>query len=240
MTLRVGACQTPDILGDVAASVRVVEEFAAGADVDLLLFPECFLQGYVVTEEHVRSYAMEIVSPEFREIQAGLAGIDQMVVLGLIEREGGVYRNTAVVLHRGDVLGVYRKTHLTSGESIFTAGEEYPVFSCAGVSFGINICYDTQFRGPAAAVAEQGARVLLVPAQNMLPRDKALFWQPQHHLIRARRARETGMYVVSADVTGNRPPDRVGLGPTSVLDPGGRVITEVPAGTVGMVSAKIG
>ena len=46
--MRVGACQTPEILGDVDAAVRVVQKFASMADtagVDLLLFPECFLQG---------------------------------------------------------------------------------------------------------------------------------------------------------------------------------------------------
>lgn len=48
--LRVGACQTPEILGDLAAALACVEDFARRADaqgVDLLLFPECFLQGYL-------------------------------------------------------------------------------------------------------------------------------------------------------------------------------------------------
>jgi predicted amidohydrolase len=35
-----------------------------------------------------------------------------------------------------------------------------------------NICHDTQFAEAAAAVAAQGARLLLVPAQNMMRRDE--------------------------------------------------------------------
>jgi predicted amidohydrolase len=47
-TLRIGACQTPELLEDVPAALAMVESFGAeayAADLDLLLFPECFLQG---------------------------------------------------------------------------------------------------------------------------------------------------------------------------------------------------
>ena len=238
----VGACQTPEILGDVDAAVCVVQDYAARADaaaVDLLLFPECFLQGYLVTEQHVHRHAFDVSSSSFTAILARLAGIRQMLVLGMIERAGGAYYNTALVVSRGLILGRYRKRFLTRGESVFTAGNAYPVFDRDGVRFGINICYDTQFPEAAAAVAASGARVLLVPAQNMMRRDRALWWQDQHNRIRAHRARETGMWLVSADVTGDRDDSRTGLGPTCVMNPAGRVVAQVPSGTTGMVVAEI-
>ncbi|MFC6612791.1 carbon-nitrogen hydrolase family protein [Amorphoplanes digitatis] len=240
--MRIGACQTVEILGDVDAAIGVVEDFAGQADaagVDLLLFPECFLQGYLVTEQHVRGQALEITSVEFGAILARLAPVRQVLVLGMIERAGDGYYNTAVVIAGGQVMGSYRKTFLTDGESMFTVGGEYPVFECGGVRFGINICYDTRFSQAAAAVAAGGARVLLVPAQNMMRRDKALWWQHRHNEIRARRARETGMWLVSADVTGERDNARVGLGPTGFLNPEGKVVAQVPAGTTGMVTTDI-
>ncbi len=236
--MRVGAVQTPEILGDVDAALGVVEDFAR-QPVDLLLFPECFLQGYAVTEEHVRGQAFEIGSPAFDAVLARLAHLRPRLVLGLIERAGDAYYNTAVVIAGGSVVGRYRKTFLTAGEQVFTAGDEYPVFACGGVRFGINICYDTQFPAAAAAVAAGGAQVLLVPAQNMMPRDKAIYWQHRHNEIRASRARETGMWLVSADVTGERDPDRVGLGPTCVLNPAGEVVAHVPIGRPGVVMADI-
>jgi predicted amidohydrolase len=98
----------------------------------------------------------------------------------------------------------YRKTFLVGGESLFTAGDSFPVFDCAGVRFGINICYDTQHPQAAAAVAAAGAQALLVPAQNMMRREKSFWWQDRHNEIRACRARETGMWLASADVTGER------------------------------------
>jgi predicted amidohydrolase len=240
--MRIGACQTPEILGDVDSALNVVEGLAGSADaagVDLLLFPEGFLQGYLVTDQHVHSQALEIESAAFRAVLARLARLEQMMVLGVIERDGGRFYNTAVVIAAGRVLGRYRKTFLTSGESIFTAGDSYPVFNCAGVRFGINICYDTRFPRAAAQVAAGGARVLLVPAQNMMRREKALWWQSRHNEIRARRARETGMWLASADVTGKRDDSRLGLGPTGFIDPAGEVVNQVPLGTTGMVIADI-
>lgn len=240
--MRLGACQTPEILGDVDAALRVVRDFAGQADaagVDLLLFPECFLQGYLVTEEHLGAYALELDSPSFAAVLTQLAQVRQMLVLGMIERVGGLFHNTAVVIAGGKVVGRYRKTFLVGGESRFTAGDSYPVFECAGVRFGINICYDTQHPQAAAAVAAAGAQALLVPAQNMMRREKAFWWQDRHNEIRACRARETGMWLASADVTGERDGTHLGLGPTGFLNPAGELVSQVPAGVPGMATADI-
>ncbi|MCU7724803.1 carbon-nitrogen hydrolase family protein [Actinoplanes sp. KI2] len=239
--LRAGACQTPELLSDVPAALAVVESFADQAPgVDLLLFPECFLQGYLTTGDHLARTAYELGSPEFGEILARLAPLRQTLVLGLIERDGSRFFNSAVVITRGEVTGVYRKTHLTPGEQTFTAGAAYPVFDLNGVRFGINICYDTRFPAAAKAVAAQGAQVLFVPSQNMMGRAKAELWQPRHNAIRGERARETGMWLISADVTGERGAGRIGLGPTSVIRPDGVVVAQVPLHTVGMVKAEVG
>jgi hypothetical protein len=61
-----------------------------------------------------------------------------------------------------------------------------------------------------------------------------------HNVIRAERVRETGMWLVSADVTGERDECRVGYGPTSVMDPRVEVVAQVPLMTVGTVVADIG
>jgi predicted amidohydrolase len=238
--LRIGACQTPELLEDVPAALEMVESFANRAsDVDLLLFPECFLQGYLVSADYLARNAFDLDSAEFGEVLARLAPLRPTLVLGVIERDGSRFFNSAVVITRGEVTGVYRKTHLTFGEQTFTAGAEYPVFDLSGVRFGINICYDTRFSEASRPVAEQGGDLLLVLSQNMMGREKAEFWQPLHNAIRAERARETGMWLASADVTGRRDDQRIGLGPTSVISPAAMVVAQVPPGTVGMVTAEI-
>ncbi|AGL18620.1 hypothetical protein [Actinoplanes sp. N902-109] len=58
--MRVGACQTPEILDDIDAAPRITHDFAEQADapaVDLLLFLECFLQRYLVLHPLIRMNA---------------------------------------------------------------------------------------------------------------------------------------------------------------------------------------
>jgi predicted amidohydrolase len=232
----VAAYQTPEILGDVPAALDYLLSASAEAgDADLLLFPEAFLQGYLAEPAHVAQYAVDDLTPILRR----LIRVRPALVFGVLERRGANYYNSAVVVKGGQLLGVYRKTHLYGTEqSVFTAGHSYPVFDLDGIRFGINICYDTRFAEAAAAVKDKGAQAVLVPAQNMMPRERALEWQDRHNEIRRERCRETGMWLVSADVTGTRG-DRIGLGPTCAIDPSGAVVAQVPLGSPGTVTVQI-
>jgi hypothetical protein len=74
----------------------------------------------------------------------------------------------------------------------------------------------------------------------MMKREAAESWKCRHNAIRAERVRETGMWLVSSDVTGARDTSRVAYGPTSVMNPDAEVTAQVPTMTVGMVVARIG
>ena len=232
----------PRVPLDVEAALACIEAFARqpdSEDVDLLLFPECFLQGYLVEPEHVKRWALDLATPPFQRVLDRLMPLRPTLVFGVIEQSGLSYFNTAVVVRRGVLEGHYRKTHLTAGERLFEAGTGYPTFDLHGLRYGINICYDTNFPEAANAVASQGARLLLVPSQNMMKRQAAETWKCRHNAIRAERVRETGMWLVSADVTGSRDESRVAYGPTCVMNPAAEVVAQVPTMAVGMVVAKI-
>jgi predicted amidohydrolase len=240
--VRIGACQTPEILGDVEAALACIEAFAQQSDsddVDLLLFPECFLQGYLVEAEHLSRHAIDLTRNSFQTILTRLSTVRPTLVFGVIERSGSAFFNTAVVVKRGVLEGSYRKTHLTSGERLFKPGTGCATFDLNGLRYGINICYDTNFPEAARAVAAQGASLLLVPSQNMMKRQAAETWKRRHNAIRAERVTETGMWLVSADVTGARDESRIGCGPTSVMNPHADVVAQVPTMTVGVVVADI-
>ena len=240
--MRIGACQTPEFIGDIEGALACIEDFArlaAPDDPDALLFPECFLQGYLVEPGHLRRYAVDLASPAFESVLSRLSCVRPALVFGVIEQQGETYFNTAVVVRHGRLDGFYRKTHLTPGEGLFHSGDAYPIFDLNGVACGINICYDTGFSEAAKAVAAQGARVLLVPSQNMMKLQAATEWQHRHNEIRAERVKETGMWLVSADVTGARDESRIAYGPTSVMNPCAEIVAQVPTNTVGMVVAEI-
>jgi predicted amidohydrolase len=242
--LRVGACQTPEILGDINAAVECARSFIERGEneaADLLVFPECFLQGYLVEAGHIEKYALELASESMSEVLVELAHTNLTLVLGFIELEGGKYYNSAAVINRGRIVGIYRKNHLLTSEAmVFSSGVDYPVFELNGVKYGINICYDAQFAEAAAAVAAQGASLLLLPAQNMLKIDRANEWKYRHNELRRNRVEETGMWLVSSDVTGRRGETHVGYGPTAAINPRGEVSDQVPLLEIGMIVAEIG
>jgi predicted amidohydrolase len=238
--VRIGACQPPEIIGDIDGSIACIAAFAGErSDVDLLLFPECFLQGYRVEPRHLRDNAIDLASPAFQDVLARLSGVQPTLVFGLIEQVGTKYYNTAFVVSRAVLECSYRKTHLTTGERLFEPGRDYRTFEVGGIGCGINICYDTNFTAAARAVASQGARVLLVPSQNMMRREDAEVWKHNHNAVRAERVRETGLWLASADVTGARDDTHVAYGPTSIMNPDTDVIAQVPLMAVGMVVATI-
>ena len=202
--VRVGACQTPEILDNPAAALACILQFAKEAEaknVDLLLFPECFLSGYILDETYMANHSFDLESASFAAIREQLATVKPMLVIGVSEKKAGKLFNSAIVMQDGKIIGVYRKTHLIDhNESFFTPGANYPIFTIKGLPFGINICYDAQFANAAKAVADQGAGLLLLPAQNMLRRETAEYWKHKHNEIRALRVKETGLWFISSDV----------------------------------------
>ena len=241
MPVKVAVCQVPDIREDIEASLAWIEKFARQAEaegISLICFPECFLQGYL-TEKHLAGeYAINLTSSFFRKMLDKLAGHKPMIVLGLIEKENKNLFNTAVVIKEGELIGRYRKTHLLKGEQVFKAGSEYPVFEINGLTFGINICYDTQFAESTASLAAQGARLILCPSNNMMRYETAKKYKYLHHEMRIKRVNETRVWLMSADVTGKRE-GRIAYGPTSVINPDGKIIAQAPLMETCMVVAEI-
>jgi predicted amidohydrolase len=236
-TVRIAAAQTVEFREDIDAALNCVEEVAARAKTEgalLLCFPEGFLQGYLTDEKSARRNALDLTSPAFKAVLDRLPKTRPMIVMGLIEVEKGRLFNSAIVVDRGAVIGRYRKAHLLGGEQMFGAGSDNHVFEIEGLRFGINICYDTNFAEAARKVANLGASLIVCPANNMLPRKTAEALKDVHNSVRGERCRETGLWLISADVTGERE-GRISWGPTAVLNPAGEVLAQLPLEKTGLL-----
>lgn len=222
--IKVGAAQLPDTQGDLTASLDFIHHLLTLADskgLSILCFPECFLQGYTLDKATTRERAITLASDQFSQILEQLSQHKAAAIIGLIERDGDDFYNTAVVVHKGELLGKYRKVHLF--ETNFKPGQEYPVFTVNGLTFGINICYDARFSEGAAELARQGAQVIFYPLNNRLPAEKAEKSKDMHLPNLIARAQETGRWVVSADVVG-QDDDTTAYGFTAAVDPLGNVV----------------
>jgi predicted amidohydrolase len=68
---------------------------AEDKNVDLLLFPECFLTGYILSEAFAAEHSYDFESEQFSRILKRLENIVPVLVLGVNEKRRG---NTSTLL----------------------------------------------------------------------------------------------------------------------------------------------
>lgn len=111
-------------------------------------------------------------------------------------------------------------------------------FAIDNFNFGINICYDTQFPEATARLTEQGAKMMLCVSNTMMSLKKAGKFKLLHLPMRAERAREKQIWILSADVTGEQEA-RIAYGTTSAINPVGEITDQVPFLNKGMIIKTI-
>lgn len=169
--MKVAACQIRIDIDDVDATrqaARAAVRGAAGSGAELVILPE-LVGGYVFADREEAMARAELPGgPTGNELAALSEDLRIVLVAGFCERTAagdGPY-NSALVLDRGELLGVYRKTHLWDREKlVFVAGQEpAPVLTTSVGRLGVMICYDLEFPEMVRDVAVRGAQLIAVPA----------------------------------------------------------------------------
>jgi predicted amidohydrolase len=165
------ACQVPVDIDDPEKTRRIVGEAvaeAAALGAQLVVLPELTLCGSIwhdLAESSARAEAVTGPSVEFFRALSREHGV--VVVAGFCE-VSGLERpyNSAVVVDGGEVLAVYRKTHLWDKEKLhFTPGAVLPpVVQTRVGAVAPLICYDLAFPEVVLDVARRGAQVVASPA----------------------------------------------------------------------------
>lgn len=170
-TTRVAVCQYAIDIDDPAGTLENLHASvaeAAESNPDVIVFPELCTSGYVfhdIAEAQSRSEPVEGPTLQlFRELSLKHHAI---VVGGFCELSNGERPfNSAAVVENGEVLVVYRKTHLWDTEKlIFAAGDKpAPVVDTSVGKIAVMICYDAEFPEMVGSVAHRGAQLLVVPS----------------------------------------------------------------------------
>jgi len=141
---------------------------------DVIITPECFLDGYVSTEdfvarENITSYAVDpIHSPYVGEIADWAAQAGSWFILGCTRLASGGASNTALILNReGCLIGMYDKVHCQNHDNKYVAGDRLPVFQSDFGAFGVMICADRRWPETVRTLALKGARVIFNPTYGM-------------------------------------------------------------------------
>ncbi|BDI23202.1 nitrilase-related carbon-nitrogen hydrolase [Herbiconiux sp. L3-i23] len=167
-TLRVAAVSHEIRIGDLVANLAAASAAlgrAVGAGAEFIVLPELATSGYVF-DDKAEASAVAIPADDHRlRDLAALVPADRVAVVGFCERDGDELFNSAAVLSGGEVLSVYRKSHLWAREkTIFATGDAAGVVVDTPVGrVGVAICYDNEFPEVPRGLALAGAEVLALP-----------------------------------------------------------------------------
>ncbi len=166
---------------------RFIEE-AASQKADLVVLPETL----TVTGLAYVDSAEPIPGPSTAYFGELARKHKLHIVAGLVEREGHLIYNVAVLIGPdGRLIGKYRKVALprTEIEAGVAPGHDYPVFDTRFGKVGMMVCYDGFFPEVARQLSNRGAEVIAFPVAGCNP------------LLAAARACENHVFLVSSTYT---------------------------------------
>ena len=192
-------------------------DIAASRKPDLICLPEAMnTNPNVQTPPH--EAAEPIPGPTFRMLKEKAKKYSTYVCGCLIERDGKLVFNTAVLLDRkGNMVGKYSKVHPYWPEELqgCSPGDDFPVFKTDFGVVGILICYDSWFTETTRLLALKGAEIVLFPNAGY-----------ERKLLPA-RAIDNNVYFVVASLFSN----------AVIMDTLGEALAETSSD--GIISAKI-
>ena len=225
--MKVAAYQAPLLLpGGSTAALELIRDRVKWCEtegVNILCCPEAVLGGLADDAQCPADIAINVESGQLEAMLAPIASKSVTAIVGFTETAGaGKLYNSAAVFRDGRVVGIYRKRHPAIRSSVYSAGEQSPVFTVGALSFGIMICNDSNFPALAADMAARGASVIFVPSNNSLPPERADV-VALSRAVDIARARDNAVMIVRADVAG-RTADRVSFGSSAIVDARGTVL----------------
>jgi predicted amidohydrolase len=232
--MRIAAFQRPPLYDDLPGAGAALLRDLRRADaegVDLALFPECGLHGHSYDGATIARRALRSDGPELTALLAPLSGIAATVIAGAFERHDDGITNSAFVIERGRIVGRTAKAH--PNEDGVRAGDGAPIFARGALRFGIAICNDANYPETAERIARQGAALICYPLNNMLRPETADTWRSRSIENLQARARQTGCWIASADVSGSYD-GLISHGCTAIVAPDGTIMARAVEGREGV------
>ncbi|MDQ1304308.1 MAG: hypothetical protein QG671_135, partial [Actinomycetota bacterium] len=247
---RVAACTHRTVLADPVANGESVLRIAAechDGGVAVAVFPELTLTGYSIEDILLQDSLLDAVETSLADVVAGSTGLLPVLVVGAPLRHLHRIYNTAVVIHRGAVLGVAPKSYLPTYREFYERRQVAPGDDMTGtitvlgadVPFGpdllfaaddvpglvlhVEICEDMFVPiPPSAQAALAGATVLANLSGSPITVGRS---EDRHLLARSASARCLAAYLYAAAGEGESSTDLAWDGQTMIYE-NGRLLAE--------------
>jgi len=187
--VRAGAASPTGSVGDVAFNVRQAIALAkegAARGCDLLVFPELNISSYAVDDLHLQEAFLDAVEQGIADLCEETAALAPVLVVGAPLRRNGRLYNCALIVARGQILGVVPKSFLPNyreyyekrwfvsgiglnGIDIAVAGQLVPfgtdlIFAAADLDdfvFHVEICEDYWAPQPPSTLGALAGALIL-------------------------------------------------------------------------------
>jgi len=221
-SLRLALAQINPTVGEVDGNARLASEAitsAREAGAQLVVLPELCLSGYPPEDLVLRADFLDAIGEALEGLATETEGITALVGFPeRIDRPGDRTRNPIIdpvappaynslaVLARGEVMAVYRKSHLPNyavfdERRYFEPGPEPLVVDVEGVPVGLTICEDIWVQGsPEADEAAAGARLIVNASGSPYARGKGA----AREAMLAERARTYGIPFALCNTVGGQ------------------------------------
>ncbi len=164
---------------------------AAQKGAQIILLPELFKTPYFCQKENYDYFDLaeeSESSPTISRFQKLAAELNVVLPISFFEKSGNVHFNSLVMIDSdGKNLGLYRKSHIPTGECYeekfyFSPGDTgFKVFKTKCGRIGVGICWDQWFPEVARSLALLGAQLIVYPtaigSEPVLPKDSKDHWQ---------------------------------------------------------------
>ncbi|MFN4240136.1 MAG: N-carbamoylputrescine amidase [Erythrobacter cryptus] len=242
---------------NIAAVAALVEE-AAARGAQLILPPELFSGPYFcrAEDEALFAHARPVAEhPSVIAMQALAARLKVAIPTSFFERDGHHYYNSlAMIGPNGEIMGIYRKSHIPDGPGYeekyyFRPGNsgfkvwDVPGEEGARVRVGVGICWDQWYPECARVMALMGAEVLMYPtAIGSEPYDPGLDTSRMWRRAMIGHAVSNCMPLAAANRIGSEGPQGAAqrfYGHSFICDEWGDLVADYGAGESGVLIARL-
>ena len=166
--LKIFLAQMNPVGGDVNGNFKKLNSAwnrASKLNADIVVAPEMFLSGYPIDDLVLRKDFMLSIEKYLRNLSL-LTKKGPAIICGAPRNDGGILRNSAFIMDKGEILGFRDKAKLPNEDEFydnrqFMPGDlPGPIF-LRGIKFGIPICQDIWDPEVCECLKESGAEIIL-------------------------------------------------------------------------------
>lgn len=168
---------------------------------DLVVFPETITTGFAtgLTKEKLWDLVDTVPGRFTEQISREAQDLKVYVVFPTYERgknRGDIYNSSVLIGPNGDIIGVYRKTHVYPTERQWVIpGDKAEVYETSFGKIGMIICYDGDYPELSRALAIKGAEIIVRPSALLRSFE---IW----NLTNCARAYDNHVYLIGVNATG--------------------------------------